>query len=573
MNVDKSFIDNCHPFLPMVNVALDDAFANIRQSPHLFSAMLAIAARFYIRYVNRMPRGSKYPPLEPHVPSQLANLAETHLASTLLRKHYALSDVQAVLILAAWGLHSGGRGPDAWVVTGHAARIARRLGVHKILAHASDVVRSSEMGSEDWKRLEAFLPQWRSWLSWFGFDGFLTLGFGRPQSTQFETVDETAFLQIRLSKPLPRPGSASAQSLYGDVYIACQVQLTQIGRDLVNWGEMLIDPEKAIFADVKRAEMFHDTNLTLENMFKDLNGRLDDWYKEWMWSGESIMSSSLMIGSQYSMYLGPSSRIARLQGEHMRLCVNSYAMKSSSAEGDDEAVAPYLKKALNAATSTINAHFESSESDLALSFANDVRRARESELTLQYLTIALSQAAMFLVRLTKAPQNLQTLIGLSSGMVTHYLRTAVDLLENADLSETRLSTYLGKKIKEAAQAAGLLTPLGSATTSHGTSAHVLTPPAAGPGQQEDQSALDASTVLPFVGLEDEAPNVSVNNGNGFDLDDFFALENELNLGYLLGLPGDVAGAGGTQTLNFGSGGTSGEFGWAMGGMGVSNVFE
>lgn len=58
----------------------------------------------------------------------------------------------------------------------------------------------------------------------------------------------------------------------------------------------------------------------------------------------------------------------------MRLCLNSYALKPSSEA--DETTSPYLKKALNAAMSTIQTHFESSQTDLALAFATDVRYLR-----------------------------------------------------------------------------------------------------------------------------------------------------------------------------------------------------
>jgi hypothetical protein len=165
---DSSFIENCHPFLPIVNIAVPDAFSSIRQSAPLFSAIIAVAARFYVRYVARMSASSDRSLLDPSAPGRLANLAETHLGSTLLRKQYDLSDVQATLILAAWGLQPGGRGPDAWVVTGHAARIARRLGVHEVLAHAAENSITSKPGDEAWERLEALLPQWRTWLGWFG---------------------------------------------------------------------------------------------------------------------------------------------------------------------------------------------------------------------------------------------------------------------------------------------------------------------------------------------------------------------------------------------------------------------
>lgn len=61
------------------------------------------------------------------------------------------------------------------------------------------------------------------------YDGQLSLGFGRPQSTQLETVDEHGFLQLRLRQQIPRPGSGGLSSnLHGDVYIAGMVQLTQV---------------------------------------------------------------------------------------------------------------------------------------------------------------------------------------------------------------------------------------------------------------------------------------------------------------------------------------------------------
>lgn len=123
-------------------------------------------------------------------------------------------------------------------------------------------------------------------LCWFCFDGFLSLGFGRPQSTQFETVDEQGFLQLRLSTALPRPGSRASLSLNGDVYVAGQVQLTQIGRDLINWGEILSDPERALLADTRRQDMVRGRDLSIGSMLKELNDRLDEWCKLWVWAGE-----------------------------------------------------------------------------------------------------------------------------------------------------------------------------------------------------------------------------------------------------------------------------------------------
>lgn len=48
------------------------------------------------------------------------------------------------------------------------------------------------------------------------------------------------------------------------------------------------------------------------------------------------------------------------------------ALRSATHSDGHESSVTYLRKALNAATSTIQTHFESSQTDLALSFATDV---------------------------------------------------------------------------------------------------------------------------------------------------------------------------------------------------------
>jgi hypothetical protein len=118
--------------------------------------------------------------------------------------------------------------------------------------------------------------------SYHSFDGFLSLGFGRPQSARLDPVDEYVFLQQRLRQPLPRPGGPEAISLHGDVYIAGQVQLAQIGRDLISWGERQIQIK--VSATEFRNEMC--------NMFGELNGRLDEWSRLWVWSGTSPENTS-----------------------------------------------------------------------------------------------------------------------------------------------------------------------------------------------------------------------------------------------------------------------------------------
>lgn len=110
------------------------------------------------------------------------------------------------------------------------------------------------------------------------YDGLFSLGFGRPQTGLLESFGEAGFLRIKVNQPLPRPGSKRSIALHGDLYIAGQVQLTQIGRDLIRWREILSNPTETKTED------------SPISMLRDLNARLDDWCRLWVWSGELIES-------------------------------------------------------------------------------------------------------------------------------------------------------------------------------------------------------------------------------------------------------------------------------------------
>jgi hypothetical protein len=244
-------------------------------------------------------------------------------------------------------------------------------------------------------------------------------------------------------------------------------------------------------------------------------------------------------GSPYTLYLGSSARIARLHAEHIRLCLNSFALQA--APEADGATAACLKKGLMAAQSTIQTHFDSSQTDLALSFATDVSIlsvSRQGHITMleeldangQYLTITLAQAAVFLIRLARSPQAVQTVVSLDASVVVHYLKMAVDVLEGADLSETRLSTFLGRTIRDIARAGGIK-GLGATPTPAGSA----------PGSSSGQVPLDA-----HVGPSDQAAPLGpmgLQDLSGFELDPFLGFENHFNLDSLLGLPGDGGSTG------------------------------
>lgn len=156
-------MNRCHPFLPIVDITLPDPFTSIQRYPGLFSAILAIAARFYLRHSTASHMVSQI--IDSCVPATLADIAEFHLAHTMLRKKHTLADVQAILLLAAWGLRGGGKGPDAWVLTGHAARVSRRLGIHRTVRQA---VASTKKSSPQLENLtdEVDAPVRRQWRTW-----------------------------------------------------------------------------------------------------------------------------------------------------------------------------------------------------------------------------------------------------------------------------------------------------------------------------------------------------------------------------------------------------------------------
>lgn len=157
-----SFFERCHPFLPIVNVSTVqiDRHADIRhRSAFLYTAILAIAARFYVKH-SALPSGVYA--LTSAAAAGMARLAYSHLAASLFRKQHQLADVQATLLLGGWGLQAGGGGPDPWLVTGHCARLAHRLGLHRASSLHIPPLNDLDDHAKD-KRVS----QWRTWACWY----------------------------------------------------------------------------------------------------------------------------------------------------------------------------------------------------------------------------------------------------------------------------------------------------------------------------------------------------------------------------------------------------------------------
>jgi len=127
-------------------------------------------------------------------------------------------------------------------------------------------------------------------------------------------------------------------------------------------------------------------------------------------------------------------------------------------------------------------------------------------------------------------------INLDPSVTPHYLKMSVDLLESADISETRLSTYIAKTIRDTSRAAGI--------TGIGDEPQPVDPP--------DQVLAQGEKV----------PS---------DTESFPQIESQSDLGYLLGLPGDgtaVTFGNGSGLGGSGRNGFTGDFESGLGGMGM-----
>ena len=188
---------------------------------------------------------------------------------------------------------------------------------------------------------------------------------------------------------------------------------------------------------------------------------------------------------------------------------------------------------------------------------------------------------------------------------------SVDLLESADLSETKLATFLARTIRDVSRAAGItIFAGGNGATGNGqaipsvvntpapqqmTEDHTAGIGGMGSGAGAGPGAFDTVDFDQFTngggmggqslgglgaGLAGQGTGANVNGmlgANGmaapgeddpFDLENYLQLEQQLDLGYLLGLPGDNGNQGNQGALNYGTGVFEGEFGFGMGGMGV-----
>jgi hypothetical protein len=136
------------------------------------------------------------------------------------------------------------------------------------------------------------------------------------------------------------------------------------------------------------------------------------------------------------------------------------------------------------------------------------------------MTMAFAQAAVFLIRLTKASPLVQQVVSLDPAVVSHYLTMSVDLLEVGDMSETRLSTYFARTIRGISRAAGLAIRPDDSTTTAGV---------AGDGRGDQPYVPEQSMSL--VSAD------GVGDTGLYDADKFWAGHDPFDLSCVIGLSG------------------------------------
>lgn len=162
--------------------------------------------------------------------------------------------------------------------------------------------------------------------------------------------------------------------------------------------------------------------------------------------------TDLGVGSLQSIQLGELGVLAKLQAEHIRLCLNALTIRPEIVTEQQ-----YLHKAADAAINTIQIHADIPKRGQALSCAVDVRRwmiSWKRYLLSQYFGISLAQAAVFLIRLHVWPHD----IPVDRAVLPHYIDTAVQTLQNADLAEIRHTSYLSNVVRDLCRVAGVSLP-------------------------------------------------------------------------------------------------------------------
>lgn len=175
------------------------SFDSVRhRSPFLFCTVLAVAAKYSTSTTSA--RSQAPCTVDQETWFQIRGMAMAGYVQAIISKIHSLEDVQATVLLCAWGLQDRGASPDPWMMTGSALRLAQRLGIQNAAV---------ALAQGKTKPTPRLLASWKTYLCLYAFDRLyvrqtnpladtsFTVGFGRPETQGFaeDALDTTALLE------------------------------------------------------------------------------------------------------------------------------------------------------------------------------------------------------------------------------------------------------------------------------------------------------------------------------------------------------------------------------------------
>lgn len=149
---DFSFAQEICFFIPMFQEPLHLSFDSIRnRSSFLFCTILAVAAKYNCVLTGELGTNPLLA-VDGDVWLQIRGMAMAGYVQAIISKVHCLEDVQATVLLCAWGLQDRGASPDPWMMTGSALRLAQRLGIQNAsVALATGLAEPSPRLLSSWK--------------------------------------------------------------------------------------------------------------------------------------------------------------------------------------------------------------------------------------------------------------------------------------------------------------------------------------------------------------------------------------------------------------------------------------
>lgn len=147
--------------MPMFHESFALSFDSVRhRSSFLFCTILAVASKYnssdtassdtYVRH-----------PIDRDTWLQIRGMAMAGYVQAIISKVHCLEDVQATVLLCAWGLQDRGASPDPWMMTGSALRLAQRLGIQDAAA---------ALAKGRTAPTPRLLSSWKTYLCLYAFD-------------------------------------------------------------------------------------------------------------------------------------------------------------------------------------------------------------------------------------------------------------------------------------------------------------------------------------------------------------------------------------------------------------------